>query len=65
MMFLCKVGGGAWTEDGIKIDVLVYLTLRSSPPIGAPNPGEQVRLAPLRNKSQTEYQNLDAWHVNP
>ena len=32
-MFVRKVGGGAWVEDRIKVNIVVYHTLISSPPI--------------------------------
>lgn len=32
-MFVRKIGGGAWAENRIKVDSVVYHTLSSSPPI--------------------------------
>ena len=38
-MFVREVGGGAWVENRIEVDGVVYYPLCSSPPIPQRDPG--------------------------
>jgi len=62
VMLMSEVSSGAWIEDHIPVDSLIYFTLCSSPPITPFKPGGCVRSLPLRNKPQTEYQHIEVHH---